>query len=95
MQGMTKTQLNPPTHKFVKRVIPPLAVWAVTKVLEIPRVRNRMRRVDEAAYERRVLAKRSVRKVLRNAASNRVWLAAGAAAFALGIGLMARAGRPK
>jgi hypothetical protein len=31
----------------------------------------------------------------RNAASNRAWLAAGAAAIAVGIGLMAKAARGK
>src|SRR5256885_1714277 len=57
---------------MLKRIVAPLAVWAVTKVLETPRVKGAVARVDRKLYKKR-------RKVARNAMKNRVWLAAGKA----------------
>ena len=73
------------THTMLKRIVAPLAVWAVTKVLETPRVKSAVARVDRKLYKKR-------RKVARNAIKNRVWLAAGLAAIVTGVSLVARAG---
>ena len=76
--------MKPRSHDVIKRMIPPLAVWAVGKVLETPRVERALHQVDKKFYAKK-------RKAERHAGNNRAWLAAGAAAVALGIGLMARA----
>jgi len=67
-------------------MFPALAVWAVSRALELPRVKSRVAAIDDRAF---ALRKRAV----RNARHNKAWLAAGATAFALGIGLMAKAAR--
>ncbi|HJW92801.1 MAG TPA: hypothetical protein VJ901_04225 [Thermoanaerobaculia bacterium] len=64
-------------------MIPPLAVWVVGKVLEVPNVQRALHKVDAKFYtEKRTAGKR--------AANNRAWLAAGAAAIVLGFGMIAR-----
>ena len=83
------------THQIIKSLIPPLAMWAVSKVLETPKVKGAVQEVDARAYLRERRALRSVKRAGRNAASNPAWLAAGAAAIAVGIGLMAKAARGK
>jgi hypothetical protein len=70
----------------IERMIPPLAVWAVGKMLETHRVQRALHRVDET-----ILSKK--RKATQNASNNRVWLAAGAAVMVLGISLLARAAK--
>lgn len=79
---------NPLTGDVLKKVIPPLAAWAVAKLLERPQVKAALHKVDRASEVR-------ARKLRRNAAANRVWLVAGAAAIVVGIGLMATAARKK
>ena len=86
---------NPRSHHLVKRMITPLAVWAVTKVLETPSVKRALQNVDASTYTKKREATRALRRLGRNASRNRAWLAAGAAAMALGAGLMAKAMRPK
>lgn len=81
------------THQAIKRLIPLLAVWGVGKVLETPRVKGALQEVDARAYIQKRNAMRAVRRASRNAASNPAWLAAGAFAIAIGIGLMAKAAR--
>ena len=83
------------TDLLIKRLIPLLAVWGVTKVLETPTVKGALQEVDSRTFvgQRKVL--RSFKRAGRNAASNPAWLAAGAAAIAVGIGLMAKAARGK
>jgi hypothetical protein len=76
--------MKPRSHDVIQRMIPPLAVWVVGKVLEVPRVQRALHRVD-----RQFEAKK--RKAERHATHHRAWFAAGAAAFVLGIGCMARA----
>ena len=83
------------THHLIKRLIPPLAVWALGRALETPKVRRALHNVDSRTYLTKRNAMRSVRRAGRNAASNPAWLAAGAAAIAVGIGLMAKAARGK
>ncbi len=79
------------SHAMLKRVVAPLTVWAVTKVLETPRVKKAMGRVDQKFYEKRKKAERSVARVSSNAMNNRVWLVAGVAAIVTGLGLMSKA----
>ena len=76
--------MKPRSHDVIQRMIPPLAVWAVGKMLEVPRVQSALDNVDKKFYA----GKRSAK---RNAQNNRAWLAAGAAAVVLGISIMARA----
>jgi len=73
-----------PTHALVKRLVPAVAVWAIGKALDSQRVRKRLQKVDESVYKKRRLA-------VHNARNNVPWLAAGAAACAIGIGMIARA----
>ena len=83
------------SHRLIKRLIPLLAIWGVTKVLETPSVKGALREADSRAYVRQRKVMRSVKRAGKNAASNPAWLAAGAAAIAVGIGLMAKAARGK
>jgi hypothetical protein len=83
------------THTLIKRLIPPLAVWAIGKVLETPKMQGALEEVDSRAYVHKRNAARAVRKAGRNVASNPAWFAAGLAAVAVGIGLMAKATRSK
>ena len=75
---------KPRSHDVIQRMIPPLAVWLVGKVLEVPRVQRKLHEVDRKFYA----TKRSAE---RQAAHNRAWFAAGAAAFVVGISCLARA----
>jgi hypothetical protein len=84
-----------PTHQTLKRLIPPLTVWAIGKILETPRVKGGVLQLDGAAYKRRHAAARSIKRGVKNAKSNSSWLAAGAAAIVVGIGLMTKATRGK
>ena len=81
-----KSVMKPRSHDVLERMIPPLAVWAVGKMLGVPKVQRALQKVDKKLYaEKRTAGKR--------AKNNGAWLAAGAAAFLLGIGFMARAAK--
>ncbi len=82
---------KPASDKLIKSLVAPLAVWAVSKLLERPAVKGALAELDSRAFVGRRMAMRRVRKARKNAASNRAWIAAGAAAIAVGIGLMAKA----
>jgi len=73
-----------PTHALVKRLVPAVAVWAIGKALDSQPVRKRLAKVDEKVYKKRVIA-------THNARQNSHWLAAGAAACAIGLGMIAKA----
>lgn len=75
-----------PTHTLIKRMVPALAVWAVGKVLETPRVKARLERIDDQVFRTRKRAERKAR-------SHKPLFAAGAAAIAIGVGLMATAAK--
>ena len=72
-----------PAGDVLQQIIPPLTAWAVSKLLDRPRVKHALQKVERAKRAR------------RNAGMKRVWLAAGAAALVVGIGLVARASRRK
>ena len=74
------------THVLVKRLAPAVAAWAIGKALDTPRVKKRFQKVDEKIHEKRVIALDHVR-------GNKRWLAAGAAACAIGLGMIAKAAK--
>jgi len=82
-----------PTHTTLTRLIPPLTIWAIGKILETPSVKGSVMELDGLAYKKRHSAARSIKRSVRNAKSNSSWLAAGAAAIVLGLGLMTKATR--
>jgi hypothetical protein len=80
-----------PTHATMTRLIPPLTIWAIGRILDLPSVKGSVMELDGHAYKRRHEATRSFKKGMKNARSNASWVAAGAAAIAIGIGLVAKA----
>ena len=82
-------------NQIAKSVLVPLAGWAVAKVLDTKRFKGASEEADAYALIGQRRATRAIRRAGRNAVENRAWLAAGAAAIAVGIGLMAKATRPK
>jgi hypothetical protein len=82
---------NPKSHHVVKRLVTPVALWALTKVLETRRVRKSLQKLDSRTYVAKHKAAREMRRRTRRARKNGGWLAAGAAAIAVGIGLLTRA----
>jgi len=83
------------SRQVIMRLIPAVAIWAVTQALETEKAKGALQEVDAHALIRKRKALRSVKRAGRNAISNPAWLAAGAAAIAVGIGLVARAARGK
>ena len=73
------------SHTMIKRLVPPLALWITATVLETRPVKNRLARVDSRAHD-------GVKRVTKNAKKNPAWLAASAAAFAVALGCIAKAG---
>lgn len=80
-----------PTRVALVSLIPPLAVWAIRKVLEMPAVKGSVMELDAKAFKRRHEVERMLRRGARNAKSNRAWIVAGTVAIVVGIGLIARA----
>ena len=87
--------IKSPTHKTLTRLIPPLTIWAIGKILDMPSVKGSVMELDGRAYKQRHAAARSLKRSVKNAKSNTSWLAAGAAAIFVGIGLMTKATRRK
>jgi len=90
---MNITTAKPSSHHVIRRLIPALAVWAVGKVLAAPKVKKNLDQFDQRAHQKKRDAVRAVRRAGRNAAGNAGLVAAGAAALAVGIGLMTKATR--
>jgi hypothetical protein len=82
-----------PTHTTLTRLIPPLTIWAIGKILETPSIKGSVMELDGLAYKKRHSAARSIKRSVKNAKSNSAWLAAGAAAIVVGIGLMTKSTR--
>jgi hypothetical protein len=80
-----------PTRTTMMRLVPPLAVWAIGRILEIPSVKGNVMVVDGLANKQKYDLGRSLQRAVKNAKSNIPLLAAGAAAIVIGVGLMARA----
>jgi hypothetical protein len=83
------------SHKMIKQLIPPIAMWIATKVLDAPKVKGALTEADSYAYIGKRRASRAVKKISKNAASRPAWVAASAAAFVLGISFMAKASSKK
>ncbi|HSY49838.1 MAG TPA: hypothetical protein VLC46_13575 [Thermoanaerobaculia bacterium] len=84
-----------PTRAALTRLIPPLTVWAIGRILDLPAVKGSVMELDGRANKQRHEMARSVKRRVKNARSNIPWLAAGAAAIVVGIGLIAMAAREK
>lgn len=82
---------KPTTDRVIKSLIAPLAVWAVSRILQGPKAQGALQEADAYALIAKRKAVRQVRRAGKNALSNPAWLAAGAAAIAVGISLMAKA----
>jgi hypothetical protein len=88
-------KVKSPTRTTMTRLIPPLTIWAIGRILDLPSVKGTVMQLDGETYKRRHDAARSFKKGLKNARSNASWVAAGAAAMAIGIGLVAKAAASK
>jgi hypothetical protein len=86
---------RPHSAEVIQKIVPPLAVWVVGALLEQPRIRQAVNRIDDQIEGRKQRAERSVMRAKRTATMNRAWLAAGVAAIATGVGLIARAATRK
>ena len=84
---------NPRTDDILKKLIPAVTVWVVGKVLEAKPVQKELEDIDRTRNKHQAAAIKSVKRVAKNAASNRWWLTAGAAAILVGIGMLTKAGR--
>ena len=73
---------------MLNQIIPPLAAWAIGQLVQAPKVKDVVHDIDRSAIK-------SMKRVKRNAASNKAWLAAGAGAIAIGIALIGKATRGK
>ncbi len=84
---------------FVRRVVPALAAWGVSKLLEAPQLERSIRSIDRHVDRQRHQATDAVRKAgkhaVENAVENGVWLAAGIIAVAAGIAMIAKATRSR
>ena len=92
---MQEATLNSKSHQVIKRLIPPLAVWALGKLLETPKMQGALEEVDSRAHIQKRNAARAVRRAGKNAARNPGWVVVGVAAIVVGIGMLTKAARPK
>jgi hypothetical protein len=79
---------RPHTTEVIKKIVPPLAVWAVGALLEKPKVARAVNRIDRKIGTRK-------RSASRNVSTHRTLLVAGVAAIAAGLGLIATASSTK
>lgn len=84
-----------PTQRALVGLIPPLTVWAIGRILEMPSVKGSVMELDGYAYKRKHEAVRLLKRGANNARSNASWLAAGALVIVIGIGILATAARDK
>jgi hypothetical protein len=84
-----------PTRTTMMRLVPPLTVWAIGRILEMPSVKGSVMELDGRANKQRYDLGRSIKRGVKNAKSNIPWLAAGAAAIVVGVGLMVKAASGK
>ncbi len=88
-------KVESPTRATITRLIPPLAVWAIGRILDMPSVKGSVLELDAKTYKKRHDTARLFKGSLKNARSNAPWVAAGAAAIAIGVGLVAKAAASK
>jgi hypothetical protein len=65
--------------ELIKRTIPPLTVWAVGRLVELPRVKKTLRRVDASVLGVAVKHRRSIPRQLLRVAAGLAFVAFGAA----------------
>jgi len=82
-----------PTRTTMMRLLPPLTVWAIGRILELPSVKGKVMEIDGKANKQQYDFGQSLKRGIRNAKSNIPWVAAGAAAIVAGVGLLAMAAR--
>lgn len=82
-----------PTRTTMMRLVPPLTVWAIGRILEMPGVKGKVMEIDGRANKQRYDLGRSLKRAIGNAKSNVPWLAAGAVAIVAGVGLLAMSAR--
>lgn len=82
-----------PTRDTMMRLVPPLTVWAIGKIFDVPSVKGNVMELDGRANKKRYELTRSVKRGMKNAKSNLSWLVAGAAAVVVGVGLIAKSTR--
>jgi hypothetical protein len=87
--------LDSKSQQVIKRLIPPLAAWALGKLLETPRVQGALEEVDSRATIQKRNTARAVRRARKNAARNPGLVVIGAVAIVVGIGILASAARSK
>jgi hypothetical protein len=86
---------RPHSAEVIQKIVPPLAVWVVGQLLGQPGIRRAVNRLDDRIEKKRKRAERAAVRTSRTMTMNRAWLAAGVAAIATGVGLIARAATPK
>ena len=91
MQSFYKTKAE--GDAVLIKFVAPIAIWALGRIFTIPKIEKSAARFDRKAHKQKDRALKSLRQVRKNAVANRGWLAASAAAFALGIGLMSQAAK--
>jgi hypothetical protein len=82
-----------PTRTTMMRLVPPLTVWAIGRILEMPSVKGKVMEIDGRANKQKYDLGRSLKRGVKNAKSHITMVAAGAAAIVIGVGLMAKATR--
>jgi hypothetical protein len=93
MQTYYKTKVE--RDAVLMKLVAPVAIWALGQIFAVPRIEKSTARFDRAAHKQQERALKSLRRTRKNVIANRGWLAASAAAFALGIGLMSKAAKPR
>jgi hypothetical protein len=76
------------TGDVVVRLATPVVVWALTKLVEVPRLQKALKGVEKKYGIQS-------KKARRNAQANRALVTAGAAVLVLGMGLIARGAAKK
>ena len=84
-------------NDFVRKVLPVLIGWGVTKVLELPQLARPIDKanlhVDQHRQRATAAAQKATKQAVRNAVENGVWLAAGVIVVAAGVALIVKAAR--
>ena len=78
-------------HLMVKRLATAGAVWAVAKLLDLPKVARMARKADEKLSKKAGETGKSLKRAGSNARKNRGLLVAGVSALVLAAGLLGRA----
>ena len=86
---------RPHSKDIIQKLVPPLAVWVVTQLLQTRRVSSAVDRADRKIEDGKSRAEKSIRRAGKNAAGNPILLTAGMVAIVTGLGLLTRAATKK